>query len=43
MSRTQEERRQFWRNLIAQYEQSGVSVRALCQEHREFSARLREG
>jgi transposase-like protein len=34
MSRTQEERRQWWRQLIAQQEQSGVSVRAFCRQHR---------
>jgi hypothetical protein len=34
MSRTQEERRQLWRNLIAEQEQSGLSVRAFCKQHR---------
>jgi transposase-like protein len=34
MSRTQEERRQLWRELIAQQEQSGLSVRAFCQQRR---------
>jgi transposase-like protein len=34
MSRTQQERRDFWRQLIAQQEQSGLSVRAFCQQHR---------
>jgi hypothetical protein len=34
MSRTQEERRQLWRKLIAQHEQSGLSVRAFCQQRR---------
>jgi len=34
MSRTLEERRQSWRQLIAQQEQSGLSVRAFCQQHR---------
>jgi hypothetical protein len=34
MSRTQEERRQLWCKLIAQHEQSGLSVRAFCQQHR---------
>lgn len=34
MSRTQEERRELWRRLIAQHEQSGLSVRAFCQQHR---------
>jgi transposase-like protein len=33
MSKTREVRREFWRQLIAKQEQSGVSVRALCQEH----------
>jgi transposase-like protein len=34
MSKTQEERREVWRKLIAQHEQSGLSVRAFCQRHR---------
>jgi transposase-like protein len=34
MSRTQEERRQLWRNLTAGQEQSGLSVRAFCKQHR---------
>lgn len=34
MPRTQEERRQWWRQLVAQQEQSGVSVRAFCERHR---------
>jgi transposase-like protein len=34
MSRTQEERRQFWRKLIAAQEQGGLSVRAFCQQYR---------
>jgi hypothetical protein len=34
MSKTQEERYQWWRQLIAQQEQSGLSVRAFCQQHR---------
>ena len=34
MSRTQEERRQLWRKLIAEQEQSGLSVRGFCQQHR---------
>jgi transposase-like protein len=33
MSRTQEERRQLWRRLIAEQEQGGLSVRAFCEEH----------
>jgi hypothetical protein len=34
MSRTQEERRQLWRKLIAEQEQSGLSVRAFSKQHR---------
>ena len=34
MSRTQEERRQFWRELIAEQEQSGQSVRAFSKQRR---------
>ncbi len=34
MSKTQEERRRFWRELIAEQEQSGLSVRAFCEQHR---------
>jgi hypothetical protein len=34
MSRTQEERQQWWRQLVAQQEQSGLSIRAFCQQHR---------
>jgi transposase-like protein len=34
MSRTQEERRQFWLRLIAEQEQSGLSVRAFSKQHR---------
>jgi transposase-like protein len=34
MSKTREGRREFWRELIAQQEQSGVSVRAFCQQRR---------
>jgi hypothetical protein len=33
MSKTREGRPEFWRQLIAKQQQSGVSVRALCQEH----------
>jgi transposase-like protein len=33
MSQTQEERRGFWRRLVAQQEQSGLSVRAFCRQH----------
>lgn len=32
--KTREARREFWRKLIAQQQQSGVSVRAFCQQHR---------
>jgi len=34
MSRTQEERHQWWRQLVAQQERSGLSIRAFCQQHR---------
>jgi len=34
MSRTQEERRQIWRRLIAEQEQSGLSVRAFSKQRR---------
>jgi hypothetical protein len=34
MPKTREERHEFWRQLIAQQQQSGVSVRAFCQQHR---------
>ena len=34
MSKTQQRRRDFWRELIAQQEQSGLSVRAFCRQHR---------
>jgi hypothetical protein len=34
MSKTREERRELWRQLIAQQQQSGVSVRAFCQQRR---------
>src|ERR1700689_204719 len=34
MSKTQEERHQWWRQLVTQQEQSGLSVRAFCQQHR---------
>ena len=34
MTRTQQERRGYWRQLIAQQEQSGRSVRAFCQQQR---------
>jgi hypothetical protein len=34
MSRTQKERRQLWHKLITQQEQSGLSVRAFCQQQR---------
>ena len=34
MSKTREERRELWRQLIVQQQQSGVSVRAFCQQRR---------
>jgi transposase-like protein len=34
MSRTQEERRKIWRRLIAEQEQSGLSVRAFSKQRR---------
>ena len=34
MSRAQQERREFWRQLVAQQEQNGVTVRAFCRQHR---------
>jgi transposase-like protein len=33
MSKTTEGRREFWRQLIAKQQQSGVAVRILCREH----------
>ncbi len=33
MSKTQQSRREFWRQLVAQQQQSGVSVRAFCRQH----------
>jgi len=33
MSRNQQSRREFWRQLIGRQEQSGLSVRAFCQQH----------
>ena len=33
MSRTQEERRSFWRELIRQQEKSGLSIREYCRKH----------
>jgi hypothetical protein len=49
MSKTQEERHQWWRQLVAQQERSGLSVRAFCQQHRtsepsfyQWRKRLRE-
>jgi transposase-like protein len=33
MRKAQEERRRYWRQRIAQQEQSGQSVRAFCQQH----------
>jgi transposase-like protein len=34
MSRSQEERHEWWRQLVAQQERSGQSIRAFCREHR---------
>jgi hypothetical protein len=34
MSKTQEVRLDLWRQLIAKQQQSGMSVRAFCQQHR---------
>jgi hypothetical protein len=34
MSKTQEARLDFWRQLIAKQQQSGISVRVFCQQHR---------
>lgn len=34
MSKAQQRRRDFWWQLIAQQEQSGLSVRAFCEQHR---------
>jgi hypothetical protein len=49
MSRTQEKRRKLWRGLITEQEQSGLSVRAFCQQRRtsehsfyQWRKRLRE-
>lgn len=33
MSKAREARREFWRQLIAKQQGSGVSVRVLCREH----------
>lgn len=32
MSKTQESRREFWRRLVAEQQQSGISVRAICRQ-----------
>jgi hypothetical protein len=40
MSRTQEERRQLWRKLIAEQERSGLSVRAFSKQHRTSEHRF---
>jgi hypothetical protein len=49
MSKTQAARRDFWRQLVAKQEQSGMPVRAFCQQHRtseysfyQWRKRLRE-
>ena len=34
MSKTQAARLEFWRQLIAKQQQSGMSVRAFCPQHR---------
>jgi hypothetical protein len=34
MSRTPEERSDFWRQLIAQQQPSGLTIRAFCRQHR---------
>jgi len=34
MSRSQQERHEFWRELIARQQQSGLAVRAFCRQHR---------
>jgi len=34
MSKTREEQWEFWRLLVAQQQQSRLSVRAFCQQHR---------
>src|SRR5262249_20744928 len=33
MSKSREARREFWRELIAKQQQSGVTVRTVCQQH----------
>jgi transposase-like protein len=49
MATTQEQRRLFWGRLIAEHEQSGLSVRAFSKQHRtsehsfyQWRKRLRE-
>ena len=32
MSKTRESRREFWRQLVAEQQQSGMSVRAICRQ-----------
>ena len=34
MTKTGEQRREFWRQIVAQQQHSGLSVRAICQQHR---------
>ncbi len=34
MRKTREKRWEFWRQVVAQQQQSGLSVRAICQQHR---------
>jgi transposase-like protein len=33
MTKTREQRREFWRQIMAQQQQSGLSVRAICEQH----------
>lgn len=33
MSKTQESRREFWRQFVPRQEQSGMPVRAFCRQH----------
>ena len=40
MSKTQAARREFWRQLIAAQQQSGMSVRAFCRQRRTSEYRF---
>ncbi len=40
MSRTQKGRQQWWRQLVGQQGQSGLSIRAFCQRHRTSEHRF---